>query len=169
MMTYRTKLLATVLGTFFWANASQAAIIPCSSGTIDQGCSFIETDTTGNFFDKIITNTLTFFTDTYKVTISQTGDVIVTMTRTPAGFTFTTLTFDGDPFTIGVTGTTFTRGPGTYDLVVAGSTSRTGSFTGTIDYVVAVPEPASWALMIGGFAMGGVMLRRQRRMQLLLA
>lgn len=166
-MTNRTKLLATALGAFFWAHASQAAIIPCKSGTLDQGCSFIETDTTGNFYDKIITNSLVFFSDTYKVTISQAGDIVITMTSTPAGFTFTQLTFDSQPFTIGITGTSFTRGPGTYDLIVAGNTSTAGSFTGTINYL-AVPEPASWALMIGGFAMGGAMLRRrQRRLQFL--
>jgi hypothetical protein len=27
---------------------------------------------------------------------------------------------------------------------------------------VSVPEPASWALMIGGFGMAGAMLRRRR-------
>jgi hypothetical protein len=29
--------------------------------------------------------------------------------------------------------------------------------------VTAVPEPATWALMIGGFGMAGALLRRQRR------
>jgi len=49
-----------------------------------------------------------------------------------------------------------------------------GSHTFTVDYVegngspsvlnlsIAVPEPASWALMISGFGMAGAMLRRRR-------
>jgi hypothetical protein len=32
----------------------------------------------------------------------------------------------------------------------------------TVDHVGGVPEPASWALMIGGFGMAGAMLRRRR-------
>ena len=32
----------------------------------------------------------------------------------------------------------------------------------TVDHVGGVPEPASWALMIGGFGMDGAMLRRRR-------
>lgn len=35
----------------------------------------------------------------------------------------------------------------------------------TIDPVGAVPEPATWALMIGGFGMAGATLRRSRRLQ----
>ncbi len=39
-----------------------------------------------------------------------------------------------------------------------------GGPTANFDFAVAgVPEPASWALMIGGFGLSGTMLRRQRR------
>ena len=39
-----------------------------------------------------------------------------------------------------------------------------GGYLQSIDYAVAgVPEPASWALMIGGFGLAGVALRTRRR------
>ena len=37
------------------------------------------------------------------------------------------------------------------------------ALTGDIYSASTVPEPASWALMIGGFGMAGTALRRQRR------
>jgi hypothetical protein len=39
-------------------------------------------------------------------------------------------------------------------------TDNTGSISANI--TAAIPEPASWALMIGGFGMAGAMLRRRR-------
>jgi len=48
---------------------------------------------------------------------------------------------------------------GTYTL--DGLTTR-GSFTLTIAQAAAVPEPASWALMIGGFALAGAAMRRRQ-------
>lgn len=39
-----------------------------------------------------------------------------------------------------------------------------GLVTGFNDKVAAVPEPASWAMMIGGFGFAGAMLRRRRTM-----
>ncbi len=53
--------------------------------------------------------------------------------------------------------------PGTFEL-----TSALGSanYLLTISPVVAVPEPASWALLIGGFALvGGLMRHRQTRVR----
>lgn len=54
-----------------------------------------------------------------------------------------------------------TRQPG--DQVfngIAGQGYRLGSITATFD--AAVPEPATWALMIGGFGIAGAAIRRQR-------
>ncbi|TRW16675.1 PEPxxWA-CTERM sorting domain-containing protein [Glacieibacterium frigidum] len=43
-----------------------------------------------------------------------------------------------------------------------GTVSGGWSLDITTDGIAAVPEPASWALMIGGFAMTGVALRRRK-------
>ena len=39
----------------------------------------------------------------------------------------------------------------------------TRSFFGTLPPAAAIPEPASWALLIAGFAMTGDALRQTRR------
>jgi len=53
---------------------------------------------------------------------------------------------------------------GFQNLSVSGTTTAlSSSFSGTIAFTAAVPEPASWALMIGGFGLvGGVMRRRAK-------
>lgn len=55
-------------------------------------------------------------------------------------------------------GSDLTIAPGHYTFVLDGS-----SFAGRGDVSVSsVPEPASWALMIGGFGLAGAALRRRR-------
>ncbi|MBN9505741.1 MAG: FxDxF family PEP-CTERM protein [Altererythrobacter sp.] len=54
---------------------------------------------------------------------------------------------------------------GTYRLTILGEASGVGnSLTGTVNFA-AVPEPATWALMILGFALVGGALRRRDREQ----
>lgn len=59
-------------------------------------------------------------------------------------------------------------GPGTYQLTVGGTAPGrrgNGSYAGTISFAAgagAVPEPATWALMIMGFGAIGFAMRRQR-------
>ncbi len=54
---------------------------------------------------------------------------------------------------------------GTYtNLIGLGNSLDSGNFTLTIAPVGgAVPEPASWAMMIGGFALAGAAMRRTRK------
>ncbi len=46
---------------------------------------------------------------------------------------------------------------------VAGGTSYGGNRLGAFQMPNAVPEPASWAMMIGGFALAGAAMRRRAR------
>lgn len=53
--------------------------------------------------------------------------------------------------------------PGTFTLNMAGNNSGTGSLGGTLTVTRAVPEPATWAIMLLGFAGIGAAMRRQYR------
>jgi len=67
------------------------------------------------------------------------------------------LTWQTASFTFKATGSSSTLSLSSTD---AGSG---GVFFDDISVSAAVPEPASWALMIGGFGLAGAILRRQRR------
>ena len=54
--------------------------------------------------------------------------------------------------------------PGNHSIDVTGNWGpKGGSFGGQLDFTVAaVPEPATWSLMIGGFGLLGAAMRRRR-------
>ena len=48
-------------------------------------------------------------------------------------------------------------------IEVKGSVAKTGSYSGTVTFqATAVPEAATWGMMLGGFAMIGATMRRRR-------
>ncbi|WP_308515434.1 FxDxF family PEP-CTERM protein [Sphingomonas flavescens] len=51
---------------------------------------------------------------------------------------------------------------GNYRLTVNGTGPGNGSFTGNVTIRPAVPEPATWAMMLLGFGATGLMMRRRR-------
>ncbi len=55
----------------------------------------------------------------------------------------------------------YSNGPGSYTLYKAQDRSYGVNSNGTLS-VAGVPEPAAWALMIGGFGLAGAALRRRR-------
>jgi PEP-CTERM motif len=54
-------------------------------------------------------------------------------------------------------------GAGDYRLTFGGTTSGGGGEGGTLSFFSAVPEPATWGLMLLGFGAIGVAMRRSRR------
>lgn len=104
-------------------------------------------------------------TDKFKITFDAPGTAFLTLTS--AKLTFNSASFAGINFTpIGGTDYMFDiAAAGTYDFILSVSnlTKITSTYSGTIDFVSApVPEPTTWALMIGGFALAGVSLRRRK-------
>ena len=51
---------------------------------------------------------------------------------------------------------------GNYRLTVNGTGPGNGSYTGNVTIRPAVPEPATWAMMLLGFGATGLMMRRRR-------
>jgi hypothetical protein len=56
----------------------------------------------------------------------------------------------------------FLLGSGQYTLTINGQNSGTGSLAGTITIGQAVPEPATWAMMLFGFGAIGFAMRRRK-------
>nr|AGU09949.1 hypothetical protein [uncultured organism] len=91
---------------------------------------------------------------------------------------FTSITLNGKAFTSlfeDLLGTDLQILPATQltagiqTLSVSGKSQRFGGYLGelsfTPDATAAVPEPATWAMMIGGFGLTGGMMRRTKRKQ----
>lgn len=57
--------------------------------------------------------------------------------------------------------TNFRIPAGTHNIFVSGASGMNGSYIGSLS-LSGVPEPSTWALMIGGLAIGGAALRRRR-------
>jgi hypothetical protein len=166
----KAVLAATVAAAMFGAvSAAQAAIVftfdaPAADGSF-----------TGTFHDEGIVNDASgSFTDTGVFTLPAgiAGADITTQFSTDVSnnIDFSSVTLNGQPFDMTPNGKheggyilslPVTSGPQT--LVVKGTSGGNGSFAGTISFELsAVPEPASWALMIMGFGGAGAALRRRR-------
>lgn len=125
--------------------------------------------------------TLRSFTINYSFAapVDGSGSISFTTTSTVASTALLRLnsaTFNGAPVTI--TAETAANGAITYNgmldyadavqgqpftLSLAAQVRRGGSLSTSVSYVAgAVPEPASWAMMIGGFGVVGGSLRRRR-------
>jgi hypothetical protein len=71
----------------------------------------------------------------------------------------------GEPDLVFFTG--LPAGAGSNSLTVRGTNGGNGSFGGSLSFtpatVAAIPEPATWAMMLGGFGMVGGAMRARRR------
>lgn len=115
------------------------------------------------------------FTNTFDINTSQAGTIALTIssTRTSAltNLDFVEVSLNGQNFTVGVTGINEFRFlnnlalmAGKQTLVVRGKSGGNGSYSGTVNFspTGGVPEPATWAMMIGGMGAAGYGLRRRR-------
>lgn len=116
------------------------------------------------------------FEDTYLFTLLSnglgSGSVIATFsTGGDNAFNFTSATINGSPITITNAGSVIfaaaTNVPlmaGLNRIVITGTASGNVSYGGNITFVPnAVPEPATWAMMLVGFGMVGGAVRYRRR------
>jgi hypothetical protein len=116
------------------------------------------------------------FTDTWNFTLPsgfESGSITSIMTSTANNLTFTSVTLNGAPFSVDSTGAfesrhllnAFTNG-GAQSLVISGvldGGTGTGAYGGVVSFSPAIPEPASWALMILGVGLAGGAIRLGRR------
>ena len=135
-----------------------------STGTGTFGNDEVSTDPFGDLFTFVVNKRSSLSSS---ITSSQSGDNnidfgLIQLTG-PGGFTADYATKSDGTFEIRTLGPTILQA-GTYTLSVQGASSGMAAYTGdfTLSALAAVPEPATWALMILGFgAVGGAMRRRQ--------
>jgi hypothetical protein len=112
------------------------------------------------------------FTDTFHFTVPSDGTAGGTISsikvRGAPDVNFTSVQLNGTDFDIGSTGNVEFRFleelavlAGEQTLVVKGNSQLGGYYDGTLSYA-AVPEPATWAMMIAGFGLTGAAMRRRK-------
>jgi hypothetical protein len=111
--------------------------------------------TYSGIFNLLVTFTLPAGASTATMTANLNGQV-TTLNNGDVFFDF--LNDSSNPLTLSYTGGTFQF---FVNDIVAPGTSSTNAITGRL--IAAVPEPASWALMLLGFGGMGVAMRRRRQ------
>ena len=165
----RFALVATLAATLLAGGSTATAAtfqtlnLPAADGSISGTFGNTDIGAAGafsNVFDFTLPTGLTNFT------ISSTASSDATNVN------FTSVSFNGMDFAVNSTGTFEIRSlegspvmlGGVQHLVVNGVTGSSGAYAGTISFAPgAVPEPATWGLMIVGFGGVGGLLRSRRR------
>jgi hypothetical protein len=170
------KLIYTLAGAAALASASVAG----AASTVT-GASQTLTPPASTIFGAVVTGGPTTFNDTFTFNIMGTpgsadAQVSTILLNGSQNINFSGITLDGNAFVRtsadGITGpipetwaliNPVFVGIGTHTINVAGSLiGPNGSYAGTLN-VAAVPEPATWAMMLLGFGAMGLVIRRRRR------
>jgi hypothetical protein len=166
--------VAAGLAALAFAPAANATTYPVGSPNffITSGTPFTPS-ITAIFFNSFTSKTT--FDDVYTFTIPQNGvgsgsistsfsskknkltitDLIVNGVSyvVPSSGSGQSITLNGVPILNGILNT----------IEVKGFVAKTGSYSGTVTFAAtAVPEAATWGMMLGGFAMIGATMRRRR-------
>ncbi|HXA38796.1 MAG TPA: FxDxF family PEP-CTERM protein [Phenylobacterium sp.] len=162
--------------------AAVAAVLLAAAAThasAAQSISFAATAPDGSFTGMFGNTAIAggAFTDTFNFSM-PTGVAGITIssnftTDQMNNIDFTSVTFDGQALNVGSTGQVEFRSlvgvpvtSGPQQVVVSGTSGGNGSYAGTLSFALptaAVPEPASWALMMLGFGGAGGLMRSRRR------
>ena len=113
------------------------------------------------------------FTSTIDFSNSNAGNYWLSLTTSTPDILFTALTvtpitgtgsitYLGPP-TAAITQLPGYLGVGSYELTFSGQSPSGGAESGNLTFRLAVPEPATWALMLLGFGGIGVAMRRRRQ------
>ena len=173
----RTLLLGSVGAALLTIGSAAGATVTIDSSTmVDAGpttvadttvIGFTEADLSSPTFSEnlVLTNTLAGL---YSITLTTSSPAVdfTSAILSGLGGPYNLVEFDDD-------GTNefwrlanpITLDPSTYTLTINGNNSGAGSLGGsiTIRPAVAVPEPATWAMMLLGFGAVGYSIRRRRR------
>jgi hypothetical protein len=159
----RTALAAALAGGIMLAPSVSATTIAMDYA-----------DDTGGFFQSVKNS----FSYDYTFTLDKTGYLAASLGSSAVTnpIVFTSVTLNGVALVKSATDNSYSLasalmadiGTQTFHVEGLASTQAT-TFSGTVQYVSAIPETSTWALMIGGFALVGGEMRRRKKTSLALA
>jgi hypothetical protein len=145
-----------------------AVSAPAQATTFAGNGSSTIVDGTGAFYDSAIPAGT--FTDTinFSVPTSGTQDVNLIYFKITSGLTNLVAAFNGTPITFTASGKSYSGSlstlvnSGPQELVISGTSGGKGSYSGNVTFTSAVPELATWLMMIAGIGFTGVAMRRRK-------
>jgi len=184
MKRFKTLLagVAIVAGAQFAAGAANAATVVCYG---KDTCNFSTVTSTGGAQVNPLTGTSnklkpTTATSMFEILLPSAGTFEISFSPTGSGkkgtntgLTFTSLVFNGTPISNPKSGDLYdfdVTKAGWYKFSISSSNNASNPIGYTASYsFAAVPEPAAWGLMIGGFGMAGASIRRRRNVRVAVA
>jgi hypothetical protein len=169
------KLLIGVVGAtaLAFGSATGAVVTVDSSTTVVSGPATVADTTTIGFTEASLSSPTFIETVAFTNTLAGLYSITLTTSSPDVDFTSAFLAGLGGPYNlveIDDDGTNefwrlanpVTLGASSYLLTINGNNAGAGSLGGSITIRQAVPEPATWAMMLLGFGAVGFAMRRRR-------